>query len=253
MDRSFLEKELGGTGVSLFLFDEIDSTNSEAKRRIREGFSDTALFCAERQSGGRGRLGRSFFSPAGTGIYMTLAVPVDLPFSAAVRMTAKASVAVLRGLDRFLPGELTIKWVNDLYLADRKVAGILVEAVADETNSRVKNLVVGVGINVSTEAFPEELREKAGSLKLTAVSHEAVTGAITKEVLRETENFSDLSYLNLYRSRSCVLGREILYGMEPDFQKGFAESIDDMGRLVVITESGESIALETGEVSVRFI
>lgn len=244
-------RETFGTQLEIYAFDTIDSTNAEAKRRIRAGLTRPALFLADTQTAGRGRLGRTFYSPEETGIYMTLAYPADVPFDSAVRVTAKASVAVFEGIQSVMNVALSIKWVNDIYRNDRKVAGILVESVADEAGEKVSWLVIGIGINVNTETFPEEIRETAGALTQGKCPKERLIVPIVEHLLTEVGDLEDRSYLETYRNASCVLGKKILYGQIPELRRGTAVEIDDTGALIVINENGEKERLYTGEISVR--
>ena len=248
-----IEKNLRGA-LKVFTFDALDSTNAEAKRRVSAGLSGPSLFVAEKQSAGRGRLGRSFYSPGGTGIYMTLAWPVPEGDSDFLRATAKAAVAVLSGLQRTVNAAIFIKWVNDIYYNGRKIAGILTESIraeAEEGNAPTTWLIIGIGINAGTCEFPEELSDIAGSIEIYKNDRTGLIIDIMEELLPELINLSDKSYLDIYRSRSNILGRRIFFGTAPDFEEGRAVEIDDTGALIVEKDTGERMRLFTGEISVR--
>ena len=156
--------------VAVKIWEEIDSTNNIAKS---ESDADTpALYIARTQTGGRGRLGRSFHSPADTGLYMTVAYTTNRPLSEAVRVTAAAAVAAASAIEALTKITPSVKWVNDLYLHGAKVGGILTEAVTRPDGAH--RMVVGLGINLTTATFPEGLRAPATSL-FSPCQAEAVT------------------------------------------------------------------------------
>ena len=157
--------------------DSIDSTNSELKRRYGAGETGDRLLVAETQTGGRGRLGRSFYSPAGSGLYFSLGLTGITDFADAVLLTTVASTAVVEAIERLTPHRPAIKWVNDILENGRKLGGILTEAVTapDGTLSAV---IIGIGLNVTPSAFPPELADIAGWLDLSPVTREQLTAAI---------------------------------------------------------------------------
>ena len=246
-DTDMLGKSFPGLGIQCFT--TVDSTNSEARRQYEAGLREPALFLAERQEKGRGRHGKSFYSPADTGIYMTLLYPVNASYEDARRATAKTAVAVYRGIRGLTDLPVGIKWVNDLYLYGKKIAGILVESLFSE--GAVQALIVGIGINVTTSAFPDELREKAGSLG-KELDRTALTAAVLQELIPELKQLRDLSYLQVYRSASVVLGRNILYESSAgEIVSAVAADIDDDGALVVEKADGTRELLVSGEVSIH--
>lgn len=238
-----IEKAL--CGVEVFVFDEIDSTNSEAKRRAADGASLPMLILAEGQSAGRGRLGRSFYSPEGTGLYMSLAYKVKGEMADAVTITSAAAVAVSLSLEEACNIDCGIKWVNDIYARDRKVCGILAEAVSCGNESVI---VVGVGINCTTDIFPEDIRDRAGSVG--KVDRSLLAADIAKRILSYAENIADRGWHGEYKKRSMVLGREISYTEGEVTKKATAIDVDQNGGLV-IQENGETKTLFTGEITVR--
>ena len=237
--------------MRILLFDEIDSTNTEARRRAENGELKLTLILSRFQSAGRGRQGKSFYSPKNTGLYMSLLYPVTGKLFDVVRVTAKTSAAVYRGLKPYTEKDLFIKWVNDIYLEDRKISGNLVESVTEGDNISLKALIIGIGVNLSTEDFPEDIKDKAGSLKLQGGDMSKIAASIIRELLKELQDLSGKDYLELYRSASNVLGKEISYTENGQERTGFAEAIDDDGALLVRTGEGSIVALSSGEISVR--
>ncbi len=233
---------------ALYVFDEIDSTNNEAKRMVADGFCGTALIAADRQSAGRGRMGRSFYSPASTGAYFSILYTPATPLFDAVRITGAAAVATMRAI-RALTGQQTgIKWVNDLYLGGKKVCGILAEAVSLDREAHV---IVGIGVNLCTEDFPEELAAIAGDLGAHALSPEDLIARIFCELERYLQSPDDGTWLEDYRTYSCVIGRDITWVQEGQTHAGHAVGIDDDGALLVRCDDGTEHRLWTGEITVR--
>ena len=250
---------------SIFVYKELDSTNNLAKQLIGDKKEMPFLVVAESQTGGRGRMGRSFYSPPGSGIYMTLALRPELDISRSVLMTTAASVAVCRGIREVLGLECSIKWVNDIYLNGKKVCGILTEGITNFETGLVDSLVVGIGINyrMPEGRFPEELREIAGALLkedspsgLAPVRNQLV-GSIANHLICLIDDLDRREFMKEYRRRSLVLGKDIRFvdGTQRGgrSQEGTVVDIDDNGGLVIRTRTGEQLTLNSGEITVRTI
>ena len=247
LDQARIEALLPGMNVEVL--QKVDSTNSDAKRRLKAGLRQPLLLAAEHQTAGRGRQGKSFYSPEGTGLYMTLTVHPHAPLTDAVSVTTRASVAVCRAIRQETGLQPEIKWVNDLYLYGKKICGILVEAESDFAAGITKSLVIGVGVNVTTVEFPEELTE-AASLAVEA-DRDRLIAAIARELLREMTDLRDASYLKDYRRWSMVLGREIVWTQNGVGRTGRAVAIEDDGGLTVEAADGVRQTLQSGEISLR--
>jgi BirA family biotin operon repressor/biotin-[acetyl-CoA-carboxylase] ligase len=234
----------------------IDSTNMEVKRRALEGAQEGLFVLAEEQTAGRGRRGRDFFSPAGTGIYMSILFrPQEEHSHDVVLITTAAAVAVCRAIRRVLGEEPEIKWVNDVYLGGKKVCGILTEAVSDFESGRIDTVVVGIGINYHTpqEGFPEEIRQIAGSVceERQRIPRNILAAAVAENMYDLYEGLSDRTYMEDYRRWSNVLGKEVRYTSGEDWEHGTAVDIDEDGGLVICTPDGEKKTLRTGEITLR--
>lgn len=234
-------------GVSVHVFDEIDSTNTEAKRMVTDGFFGDALLVAHTQTAGRGRMGRSFYSPLATGAYFSILHTLTTPLCDAVAITSAASVAVMRAIKALAGVQAQIKWVNDLYYNDKKICGILTEAVSSGERTHV---IVGIGINLNTADFPEELAEIAGSLGAQVDVAELIA-QIYREIALYLQNPTGREWLDDYRAHSCVLGKRVAWVSNGTSREGFAESIDADGALLIRAENGELIRLHTGEISLK--
>lgn len=149
------------------VYQEITSTNDVLKKlAIEEQVPEGTTLVSDYQTGGKGRLGRSFFSPKGTGIYLSMLLRPEGSVIDNLILTAQAAVAVYRAVLKATGKQLSIKWVNDLYLSDRKVCGILSEGQASMESGRLEYVIVGIGINLyePENGFPEDIRDKAGSI-----------------------------------------------------------------------------------------
>lgn len=248
---------------SIFVYKELDSTNNVAKQLIAEKRKMPFLVVSETQTVGRGRMGRSFYSPPGSGIYMSLALKPELDVSRSVLMTTAASVAVCRGIRDTLGLECAIKWVNDIYLNGKKVCGILTEGITNFETGLVDSLVLGIGINyrMPENKFPEELQEIAGSLldekapSIHATGRNNLIGSITDHLMSLIDDLENREFMKEYRSRSLVLGKSIRFidGSQRGgrSQEGIVEDIDDNGGLIIRTREGERTSLNSGEITIR--
>ncbi len=237
-------------GTTVRVFDIIDSTNNEAKRMLESGFRGKAIVVAETQTSGRGRLGRSFYSPKSTGLYFTVIVPPVFPVEDVSLLTPAAAVSVTRTLGKLTSKELKIKWVNDIYVGDKKICGILAESVLDIKSGTFAGFAVGIGINLCTEDFPEDIAGIAASLG-TAADRNEIAAGVARELFAFVENLSAREFLPEYRDKSYVTGKEIYFVQNGEKTNATALGIDDFGGLVVRLENGETEVLRGGEISVR--
>ena len=237
-------------------FEELDSTNRYLKEKASQGAPEGTVIIANRQSAGRGRLGRSFFSPEDKGIYMSILLRPDIPLERAVLITSMTAVAVARAVEQIGGVEAKIKWVNDIFLNRKKVCGILTEAGINVKNGTLDYAVLGIGVNVGSMKFPEELEKIATSVSNecgTEVSKEVLIEEILKELERWYPTLADGSFLEESRKRSILLGREILVLDETAPGGSYpakAMNINELGNLVIEKE-GVTKVLNSGEVSIR--
>lgn len=231
--------------VSVFHYDSLDSTQEEAARLVEKGVEAPFLVVSREQTAGRGRLGRTFYSPKDTGLYMTAVLP--LPAVSGVAVTCLTAVRVVKALEKVGAPKLWIKWVNDLMLQDRKIAGIL-------TEKKSGKLFVGIGINLSVKEFPEEIREKAGNLaengRLSREDAEKLSAAVGEALLSLGSIPGNDSELQFYRERSYLTGKKV--HCLPLDVTGIVTGIDDFGGLVLETKDGEKV-ITSGEVTVRTV
>ena len=239
-------KDIGD--IEVIYYPSIDSTNTQAKRLIGEGKSGNLLLVSDEQTNGRGRQGKSFFSPALTGIYMSFVFHPMADFSNAVSITTAASVAVCKAIEKLTDKHPEIKWVNDVYLDGKKIRGILCEAVTDFETQKVSSVIVGIGVNIKTTDFPDYV-ENASNLG-TDVKRADMIAEITKE-LAEIVSCDYNEFIDYYRDHSMIIGKEIDFTENGRVTHAKAIEIEADGGLTVQLESGEIKTLRSGEISVR--
>lgn len=237
---------------SVIDLDEIDSTNRVGKGLAAEGAPEGTLVVAKRQSKGKGRLGRSFFSPEG-GIYMSMVLRPRISAERALLVTTCAAVAVARAIERVSGVTAGIKWVNDIFVNGRKVCGILAEAALSATSEYPEYVILGIGINVKKQSVPEELRDIVGCLEDTAereILKEELIAAVWQEFGAFYEQLSTAVYMEEYKNRSVLLGREVTVLTANGDYRAVVTDMDKEGHLVIRRDGREEI-LSSGEVSVR--
>ncbi len=240
----------GDLQAPVYVFDEIDSTNNYARVLAGQNAEHGTLVCADHQTAGRGRQGHTFYSPKHDGLYFSLIIhpqKQDLIF----RITPAAAVSAVEAIEEITGIHPEIKWVNDLFIEKKKVAGILTEAVNDRTDGTVKAVVIGIGINIRNVAFPEEIRNTAGSLGIENISRSALAASLRRHLLYHTAHLDDPALMDLYRRDSAVLGREITYTMNNEVYTGTAEAINDEGNIVIKKPDGSTLILQSGEISIK--
>lgn len=240
--------------VNTDILDEIDSTNEEAKRRIKDGAKEDFVLVARKQTAGKGRKGRSFYSPKDTGIYLTFTHFTNDSPKNVLKVTVATSVIAAKTIKDTLNIDCGIKWVNDLYLNGKKVSGTLCEYIFKGMYENESNaVIVGIGINLSTEDFPEEISEKAGSLisdNNDNTCYDDIVIGIANGLKSFFENCDLNVYLPLYKKLSIVLGKEVeLSDASGVLDSGRVIDFDDNGAIILINKNGENKTYDSGEIS----
>lgn len=238
--------------LSIQIYDTIDSTNSQAKREISAGIHEEKLIVAQTQTAGRGRRGRSFYSPKDKGIYMSLLLQPNLNIQDGLLITSAVAVAVSRALEKFISASLGIKWVNDIYLNDKKICGILTEAISDFELGILQNVVIGIGVNLRPQDFPPDLQQ-AASLGIMGVTRNEVIAAIVNSVQDALMHLKEAQLLEEYRCRSTIIGKKISFEQNGITRYAIAMNIDSTGGLIIRLQDGTTTVLNSGEVTVRQI
>lgn len=235
----------------------IDSTNSRLKQLALQGAPHGTVLAADHQSGGRGRQGRSFLSPAGQGIYLSMLLrpeckPVDL-----MHLTCATAVAMCDAVEQSTGVRPQIKWTNDLVIGREKIAGILTE-LGLKADGTVDFAIIGIGINCcqQQEQFPEELRGKAASLEMVlghSVSRARIAAAMMTALQKMDAKLLTQrdAILIQYRGDCMTLGQEISVVRGDSVRHGKALDIDAEGGLIVEYSDGSTQTVSSGEVSVR--
>ncbi len=231
---------------TLIRYETVDSTNTVLK--AMENASDGTILCSRVQTGGRGRLGRTFVSQEG-GLYLSLLLKRQEPLDQLLHVTPMAAVAVRRGIMDICPLNVDIKWINDLQVQGKKVCGILTEVAPQG------GVIIGIGINCNTEFFPEELQSVAGSLRefCGRVDEDALLQAL---ILRLQELDRQLieqkkQWLEEYRKACVTLQKDVLVISPSGTQEAFAEDLGENGEILVRFPDGTRKFISMGEVSLR--
>ena len=239
------------------VFDTVTSTNRVLSGLAYDDPEDGRIVIADEQTGGRGRLGRSFYSPGGCGIYLSCLFRLETPPASSIPVTAWAAVAVSKAVETVCGVQPGIKWVNDLILGGKKFGGILTEMSIEGESGHIRHIITGIGINVnnSPDDFPEELKETATSLFAetgTAFSRAELACGIIRELdlLRRAWPGGHSEYLREYRKRNITVGQKILL-LNGSGRTASAESIGDDFSLSIRYPDGTADRLTSGEISIR--
>lgn len=247
-----------GKQKNIKYLETVDSTNTYAKKLLLEDNAAPDLIIANTQTAGRGRLGRSFFSPEDSGIYCTFILEPFLKLENSILITVAASVAVSRAIEKITGIETSIKWINDIYVNDKKVCGILTEAVTNFETGTIDKIILGIGINfnAANDGFPEDIINKAGALysgNTNNITRNMLISQLILEVDKCISEIEDSQIIEYYKSKSIVIGKfvNVLNMGEETSIKGKAVDIDKNGFLIIETQTG-IITLNSGEISIRF-
>lgn len=246
-----------GRAKSILLYDTVDSTNTRLKEVAAGGAAEGTVVIAEAQTAGRGRRGRSFYSPRGKGIYLSYLLRPDCTPTDSTSLTAYAAVAVRRAVLRAVGMELGIKWVNDLILGNKKAVGILTELSVESESGQIEYAVIGIGVNVNAEAgdFTGELLPKATALSTDGLplSRARLAAALIEELDRMSEAFpaDTADYLAEYRAANVTVGKHVTVRSPKGEYEALAVGIMDDLSLLVREENGAEHTVFTGEVAVH--
>ena len=239
-------------------FPVIDSTNNQAKIQAAAGALPGTVLVADRQDGGRGRRGRSFYSPSGMGIYLSMILRPGCPPDRLMHLTcavAEAGCDAVEAATGFRPG---IKWTNDLVWGKKKLSGILTELSLEAESATVQYAVVGIGINCcqQPEDLPEELRDMAASVSMAAgkpVNRNLLAARLIEALYRMDRDLlsGQKTIMDRYREDCITVGKEISLLLPCQTRHGTAESVADDGSLIVRFEDGHTEHVASGEVSIR--
>ena len=268
-------------GRNLIYKEETGSTNDDVRELAREGAPHGTLVVTDKQVTGRGTRGRSWENPSGTNIAMSLLVRPDAPTDRISMLTLIMGLSVAEGIEDamiqandaglskstevYYPGQIItevrnfpqIKWPNDIIISGKKICGILTELHMNPDNT-ISDVVIGVGINVSTEDFPDEIRDIAGSIYSTTgekISRSLVIACCMKRFEENYEKYCksyDLALLLDQYENRLINRHKLVKVLDPKGEyEAIAHGITNMGALIVSNEEGEEFEINAGEVSVR--
>lgn len=250
-----VEKYLDDNKIALEVYKTVESTNTVARRRLSNGMHEEVIVVAGEQTGGRGRLGRSFFSPSDSGLYISLLLMPELSMNDVVKITTCAAVAVCEALEVFSGDKAEIKWVNDVFMRGKKVCGILTEASMSMESQGCECAVVGIGINLYEPkgGFPEELKDIAGAVLENTVddARNRIAAEVINRFMSYYRGLGENTYVGEYRRRSMVIGKEINVISGEKITPATALAIDDDCHLLVRYADGHEELLSSGEISIR--
>ena len=248
-----IKKELT-ENIRFIIKDEVTSTNDELTDLAKKGENEFTVMLAESQTSGKGRMGRTFHSPKGSGIYMSLLLrPSFLPEDCNL-LTPMTAVAVARAIEEVLSVKTDIKWVNDIYLSGRKVAGILTKA-AFSSQDKTDYVIVGIGINLTVPegGFNEEIKDIAGALRkeVSSAERDRLVGVFLREFLSYYNSMPKVTFSEEYRKRLLYVGEKITVREKESFYNAKVLGINERLQLQILTESGEEKTLYSEEITIR--
>lgn len=242
----------GRTQLKVVVVGRTESTQLLAKNYLaHHNNGGPVAFIANQQSGGYGQHGRHFYSPAGSGLYLSLLLPPQdvHKLRRAGLLTTSVAVVLANVLERYFPStQLTLKWVNDVYRGTKKVAGILTEADF-QLGSATASLIIGIGVNLTTDHFPDSIAGQAGALsRPVAVDRNQLAADLLVALIQMLADYSSGKYLPEYRRRCFLLGRRVTVKTARGVKHGVATDISKNGALVIVDSSGHRLLIHSGEV-----
>lgn len=246
---------LGSSVFKVCVLDETDSTNTYVKNLAELGEDEGLVVIAKTQTMGRGRMGRKFYSPDSSGLYMSILLKPKFPAKDSLFITTAAAVSLCRALEKYTDKKMEIKWVNDIFCEGRKVCGILTEGKLSPDSSKFSYAVLGIGVNVYLPegGFVDEIKDIAGFV----FQHEQknmknkLAASIISEFFKLYKGNDRLSVLDEYKKRSCVLGKKIFVIEGETKTEALALDIDENFNLLVKYSDGRLKTLNSGEVSIK--
>lgn len=234
----------------IIILNETTSTNNYAKELAANGAAHGTVIIAEKQTSGKGRLGRKFESPSGKGLYMSVIVRPEFPIEFAPLITSAAAVASAEAVEKLCDCHVGVKWVNDLYMNGKKICGILTEASLGLEMNMLDFAVIGIGINVRSFDFGSELNSRVTTIEDASdkiISRNELCALILERLEIYLDGIENRSHLEEYRRREILTGNIITANAGNQTVRGFAEGVDDNANLRITLEDGKEFILSSGE------
>ena len=241
------------TECDILEYDCLASTNDTAKELGINGAKENTVIIAKSQTAGRGRLGRSFFSPESSGIYMSILLRPTVSPEEITLITPAAAVAVHEAIKEICGTDTNIKWVNDIYKNDKKICGILCESTF-QSDGYFSILGIGINLYSPKSDFPEEIKNIAGTVFDTVPDSEIREKLIAKIIDKFNfyyKNLTKKEFMNTYREKSNLIGKTVTFLIDEKEITAIVLDIDDNAQLIVKTNENKTLSLFAGEVSVK--
>lgn len=248
LDKEYIENKIS---MKVEIFDEIDSTNNYLKNLAKDKSQNNILVVANYQTNGRGRLGRTFISDKSNGIYMSLLVRPNISINDAKKITCLTAVSINNAINELTGLNSKIKWVNDIYINNKKVCGILTEAQTSIEEGIIDYVIIGIGINVYKREFDESIKNIATSLEDEGaiISRNELIIQIIKYIDKYLNDFTNDIYMKEYQNSSCIVGKEVELNIRGNIFTATVLKINDEGELVVRTLDNEELTVYSGEIT----
>ncbi len=239
-------------GSNIIVLNSVDSTNDYAKQLAKSEFENGTIVISDNQTGGKGRMGRKFFSPHNFGLYYSVLLKPEISIELSQYITACAAVATAETIDKLGDTETEIKWVNDIYLGGKKLVGILTEASIGFEECSLDYVVIGIGINVFgvRKHLPRELFNVATSIEDETgkrLSRSVLAAELSNNLEKQLDNIASGDFIKTYREKSCIMGKKVSVIQNGKEVIGTAIDIDNKAALVVQFDNGEILHLNSGE------
>ena len=252
-DIKVLNKEYIQSNIKqhVIIFDEIDSTNNYLKKIAKEKEIDNILVVSDYQTGGRGRLGRTFISDKAKGIYMSLLARPKISINETKKITCLTAVAINNAIKELTNIDSKIKWVNDIYINNKKVSGILTEAQFLIEEGMLDYVIIGIGINVYKRDFDDSIKNIATSIENEGmkISRNKLIIKIINNINYYLDNFNKYDFMSEYQNSSCVIGKSVELNIRGSIFNAIVKEINNEGELVVITEENKEMIVYSGEIT----
>lgn len=223
------------------------STQKDAKENILTNPQTPQLYLAPKQEMAKGRMNRPFFTSENGGIYMSLHLKPNVHYSDLEPFTMMAASSITKAISRLTGIDTQIKWVNDIYLGQKKIAGIITEAITSVETGLITDVIIGIGLNFFIKDFPDDLNSKAGSL--FSVQPTVTRNQLIIEIWKLFTEIPVKDHIKVYKDKSLVLNRQVTFMENDTLISGKAIAITDEGHLVIRLESGQEKILRSGEIS----
>ncbi|MCK1258264.1 bifunctional biotin--[acetyl-CoA-carboxylase] ligase/biotin operon repressor BirA [Streptococcus uberis] len=224
-----------------------NSTQKDAKENIMTNPKTPQLYLAPKQEMAKGRMNRPFFTSENGGIYMSLHLKPNVHYSDLEPFTMMAASSITKAISRLTGIDTQIKWVNDIYLGQKKIAGIITEAITSVETGLITDVIIGIGLNFFIKDFPDDLNSKAGSL--FSVQPTVTRNQLIIEIWKLFTEIPVKDHIKVYKDKSLVLNRQVTFMENDTLISGKAIAITDEGHLVIRLESGQEKILRSGEIS----